>query len=173
MTTASDRIVSIVSSYVGCSLEHDTDRLAELVARGVDHPGSIVRVKTNCGTFALGVLHAAGVPHELLEHKYRNEMAIAWIIQVANDCGAIRYPKRDGQPPAGALLHYWVRQGTKTVNHHVEFCLETPTATWIARHAGGGRPKNAITDGVSDIRWNASRPLQAWYDPDELMNGRD
>ncbi len=167
------QLVELVSSFIGCSLDNRCDELGELVARGVDDPEQIVRVRTNCGMFALGIWHRLGVPHELLSEPYVNERAITWLVTIANDFGAVRYPKRDGAPAVGSLMHYWTREGAKTLNHHVEFCLSAPDANWNAKHAGGGRSKNAISASVSDVRWGATGPLQAWYDIDELLNGRE
>jgi hypothetical protein len=159
-------IAQLVAKYVGCSLDERRDELARLVARGVDHEDSIVKVKTNCGMFALGIWHAAGVRHALLDTPYKNEMAISWLVTIAHDLGAVRYPRRDGPPCHGALMHYWLRDGNLTKSHHVEFCLETPgPVDWVAEHAGGGRPNNLIGLGRGDVRWNAGRPLQCWYDP--------
>lgn len=165
------QLVELVQQYIGCSLDNRCDELGQLVSRDVDDPKTIVEVTTNCGMFALGIWHAMGVPHELLQTPYVNERAIGWIMAIAHDFGAIRYPKRDGLPAMGSLMHYWVRQGTRTVNHHVEFCLSTPDAHGNAKHAGGGRSHNAITASVSDVKWGASGPLQAWYDIDDLLDG--
>ncbi len=159
------RIVQLVESYVGCSVDERCDELGELVARGVDDPQQMVKVRTNCGTFALGIWHAVGVDHVLLSTPYENEKAIAWIVTIAHDLKAVRYPKRDGLPVPGALMHYWLRDGNLTKSHHVEFCLSAPDRSGIARHAGGGRPQNTIGVGESDIRFNVGRPLQCWYDP--------
>jgi len=169
MSANGERIADIVRSYVGCSLDDRRAELGELIARGVDDAERVVQWKTNCGTFALGIWHAAGVQHALLETPYKVEKAIAWVLSVAHALGAVRYPKRDGPPSAGALMHYWLRDGKGTKSHHVEFCLEYPGVVWIADHAGGGRPENLIGLGHCDIRWNAGRPLQCWYDPDELL----
>lgn len=166
---AGDGIVELVKRYVGCSLDERCSELGLLVARGVDDPSQMVRVRTNCGTFALGIWHAAGVQHSLLDSKYQNEKAIAWVVTIAHSLGAVCYPKKNGPPPPGALLHYWLRDGKLTKSHHVEFCLSEPTIAWHAQHAGGGRPNNEIGQGEGDIRWNAGRPLQCWYDPAELL----
>lgn len=166
---AGDGIVELVTRYVGCSLENRCAELGELIARGVDDAEEIVKVRTNCGMFALGVWHACGVQHELLERPYVNEKAIGWLVTIAHSLGAVRYPKESGRPLPGALMHYWLRDGKVTKSHHVEFCLELPDIAWHAPHAGGGRPNNEIGQGNGDIRWNAGRPLQCWYDPVSLL----
>lgn len=70
-------------------------------------------------------------------------------------------------------MHYWVRSGKRTLNHHVEFCLGMPDVHWVAKHGGGGRDHNAITANVSDVHWVGGTPLQAWYDVEELLDGWD
>jgi hypothetical protein len=165
------RLIDLVTSYVGCSLEQRTAELGDLVARDVDDPKAMVNVHTNCGTFALGIWQRVGVPHELLARPYVNEMAISWIIQIAHEFGAVRYPKRDGKPKPGSLMHYWYRVGKVTSHHHVEFLLSELDPHNQGTHAGGGRDKNAITASIGDVYWVGGTPLQAWYDVDELLDG--
>lgn len=164
-----DGIVELVQRYVGCSLDSRRAELAVLIARGVDDPEEIVKVRTNSGMFALGIWHAAGVQHDLLERPYVNEKAIGWLVTIAHSLGAVRYPGKDGCPVAGALMHYWLRDGKQTKSHHVEFCISECDLMWHAAHAGGGRPQNEIGQGNGDVRWNAGRPLQCWYDPSALL----
>lgn len=169
-------IVDVVRFYIGSSCDNHVDELAALCARGTD---DIDVVKTwlmlpgfsNCGFFALGVWRCVGVKHELLERPYVTGQAISWIVTIAHTLGAVRYPKKDGPPKNGALMHYWVRDGNLTKSHHVEFCLSDPGIDWRAEHAGGGRPRCEIGGGTgqNDIRWNAARPLQCWYDPEALL----
>jgi hypothetical protein len=158
-------IASLVRRYVGCSLKNRTDELAQLVARGVDDPKQVVLIKTNCGMFALGILAKIGVQHPLLANTYKSGMAIAWLLQIANDKGALRTLK-DGVPTEGALLHY----GTPGKNNdHVEFLLADPSPTFQAEHAGGGRADNLVDIGTSDIRTSMGRPLLHWVDPSKLF----
>lgn len=163
-------IADLVKSFVGCSLDDRRAELGQLVCRDVDDPEQAVQWTTNCGTFALGIWHAAGVQHALLDTPYKVEKAIAWILSIAHSLRAVRYPRRDGPPSMGSLMHYWLSDGKGTKSHHVEFCLEIPDmVTWVSNHAGGGRPRNLIGLGHSDVRWNAGRPLQCWYDVNALF----
>jgi hypothetical protein len=161
-------IIEIVNSYIGDSLVNKKDDLAELIARGVDDPAQIVMVKTNCAVFALGVWCLVGVQHDLLKIKYQNGMAIVWVRKIAQAKGALRTYKKDGLPIAGSLMHYYTPNRN---DNHVEFLLEDPNDKHFALHAGGGRDKNEIGSGTSDITWSwqPSRKLQEWIDPVALL----
>lgn len=169
MASPSD-LISIVKSYIGDSLLHNKDDLALLVSRQVDDPNQIVQIKTNCGMFALGVWWLVGVQHPLLQSKYKNGMAIAWIRQIAIAKKALRSYPKDGKPVAGALLHYYTPGQN---NNHVEFLLSDPDEKMNAEHAGGGRENNAITSLSGDISWSyqKSRKLMEWIDPVALLIG--
>lgn len=158
-------IASLVRRYLGCSLSNRTDELAQLVSRGVDDPKTTVRIKTNCGMFALGIWHKMGVDHPLLNSPYKSGMAIAWLLRIAKDKGALRTLK-DGIPTEGSLMHY----GTPGKNNdHVEFLLADPSPTFTAEHGGGGRSDNLIDSGTSDIRTSMGRPMLHWVDPSKLF----
>lgn len=155
-----EHLARIVRHYAGCSLEARRDELGALVARGVDEPEHVVTVETNCAMFALGVLKAAGCPHELLDHPYVDEMAFAWLVKIGTDLGAWRDPGKDGLPTKPAAL--WYRVAGRNVDH-VEFLLSLPD-----EHGGGGRTDNAITVGRGDWHESWGRPLYRWLDPDAL-----
>jgi hypothetical protein len=161
-----ENIVEIVKEYIGDSLLNNKEHLALLIARDVDDPNNVVQIKTNCGLFALGVWCKAGVQHKLLDTKYKNGMAIAWVRKIAIDKKALRNYKKDGPPVAGALLHYYT-QGKN--NNHVEFLLEDPDEKMVAFHAGGGRANNEIGSGTGNIAWSSGRPLMEWIDPVALL----
>jgi hypothetical protein len=163
-----ENIVELVKSYIGDSLTHNKDDLALLTARQVDDPDKIVQIKTNCGMFALGIWWAAGVKHELLNTKYKSGMAIAWVRRIAIEKNALRTYPKNGPPVAGSLLHYFTPGKNDS---HVEFCLSNPDKNMVAEHGGGGRPDNAITSGISDIKTNYYRRLQEWVDPVALLVG--
>ncbi len=169
LSIAQDSMVSVVRPWIGASLLVRDQELREFIARGVDDPRwELDEHVSDCGLFALAVWHEIGVAHHLCKEKYVAGMAIIWLTQIAHDLQAIRYPRRDGPPVPGALMHYYSRRPSK--DDHVEFCLSKPAkTTWMADHAGGGRQECAIGSGRSDIRWNAARPLQCWYDPDALL----
>lgn len=158
-------IASLVRRYLGCSLKNRMDELAQLVSRGVDDPKTTVRIKTNCGMFALGIWAKTGVDHPLLKSPYKSGMAIAWLLQIAKDKGALRTLK-DGMPTDGSLMHY----GTPGKNNdHVEFLLADPSPTFVAEHGGGGRADNLVDSGTSDIRTSMGRPMLHWVDPSKLF----
>ena len=167
MASPSD-IVSIVKSYVGNSLLHNREDLAILIARQVDDANQIVQVTTNCGLFTLGVWWAVGVQHELLTRKYKSGMAIAWVRSIAIDKKALRKYPDDGNPIAGAALHYYTPGKN---DNHIEHLLSNPNGNMICEHGGGGRPNNAITSSASDIRTNYYRQLREWIDPIALLEG--
>ena len=162
-----DKIVRLVTSYVGCSLSSRKDELGKLVARGVDDPNRVVTITTNCGTSALGVLALAGVQDPILDKKYVSGMAIAWVRQIGINLGAlVKYTGKNGpQPKRGDLLHYF-DDGKN--NNHVEWCLSDPDENGIAEHGGGGRANNAITKSTSSVYTNYYRPLQEIIDCDKL-----
>lgn len=165
-----DDIIKVVESYIGNSLINHKEDLALLVARQVDDPNTVVQIKTNCAMFALGIWYAVGVQHQLLKTKYKNGMAIAWVRQIAQAKKALKSYPKDGKPVAGALLHYYTPGQN---NNHVEFLLSDPDDKMIARHAGGGREQNAITEATGDISWSyqKSRKLMEWVDPVALLVG--
>jgi hypothetical protein len=158
--SAGARIVRIVRAYVGCSLHVRRQDLAALVGRGVDDE-AIVGWETNCCTFALGVLAAAGVDFPSLRIPLRNGFEFGVLVQLGNRFDAWRKPAPgDPPPPAGALLWYEI-DGTN--DDHVEIMLAPPD-----EHGGGGRPDNAITSGRGDVHASWSRPLHRWLDPEAL-----
>lgn len=163
-----ENIVEIVKSYIGSSLIHNREDLALLIARGVDDPNQVVEIKTNCGMSCLGFWWLAGVQHELLKKKYVNGQAIAWIRKIAIDKKALRKYPEDGPPIAGAALHYYTLGKN---DNHIEILLSNPDGKFIALHGGGGRPNNAITSSISDIRTNYYRGLKEWVDPVALLAG--
>jgi len=171
LSPAQEAIVTLIRKYVGCSLGCRESELFSLVGRGVDDAQGYLSPKvSDCGLVALGIWHLAGVDHELVNKPYQNGMAITWLVHVANDLQAIRYPRRDGLPRAGALMHYY--RPRPSIDDHVEFCLSTPDEqSGMALHAGGGRAFCAIAEGSSDVRWSSGRPLQCWYDADALLWG--
>ena len=154
------RIVRIVRAYAGCSLSVRRANLGALIARGVDEPEAVVGIETNCAMFALGVLTAAGCQHPLLQKKYVNEMAFAWLVQIGNDLGAWRLPAVSELIPTGAAIWYEI---VGENDDHVEFVTEPPD-----EHGGGGRPNNEITIGRGDYHVSWSRPIHRWLDPEAL-----
>ena len=154
------RIARIVRSFNGCSLSSRRADLAALVGRGVDDE-SIVTIQTNCATFALGVLAAAGCAHPILKRTYVNGMAFSWLVQIGNDLGAWRDPATDGPPVTGAAMWYEVAGMN---DDHVEWCVDAS----VPIHGGGGRPNNAITVGPGPIALSCGRPLHRWLDPERL-----
>jgi hypothetical protein len=166
MENSGELFVEIVKKYIGCSLSARRDELASLVARGVDDPAKTVLIKTNCGMFSLGVMWEAGVEHELVSQPYKLSMAISWLRQIGQDLGALNKYTPKNPPKLGALLHYY----TKGKNdNHVEWLLSTVNSNNSAEHGGGGRSNNAITSSKGLITWNVGRPLQEWWDPEELL----
>lgn len=166
--SAGEKLARIVKFYAGCSLHHRVDELGKLVARGVDEPGKVVGVRTNCGMFALGVMAEAGVDDPLLDRPYVTGQAIAWLRQIGLNRHALRtYSGAKGpQPKLGSLLRY----NTHGKNDdHVEWLLSDVDALGQAVHGGGGRTDNGITvTGKSLITWNYGRPLVEFWDPDLL-----
>jgi hypothetical protein len=62
-------IIGAVRDHVGCSLLERRKELAALVCFPGDDPDEDVRIKTNCGMFALGIWRRVGVQHELLQGR--------------------------------------------------------------------------------------------------------
>ena len=165
MAGSTDRFQKLIELYVGDSEKHNARHLGELLARGIDDPDTMVRVRTNCGTFVLGVWWAVGVQHPLLMKPYQNGMAIAWVLQIARDLKALRRYPHDMSPVPGAVCHY----KTKYLNNdHVEFLLGY-LSPGVTDHAGGGRSNNAIGRAKGPITWNYGRPLIEWVDPVALL----
>jgi hypothetical protein len=168
MTAAEDVIVAAVEPWIGSSLEHGGDQLKAYIGANLHDPRQLLDPHiSSCGLFALAVWSEVGIEHHLLAGPYEVGSAIKWLVEIAHDLGAIRYPRRDGPPVVGALMHYYSPRPSH--NDHVEFCLSKPDALHHARHAGGGRPACGIDDGESDILWSSGRALQCWYDPNALL----
>lgn len=162
------RIARIAQSYVGCALHDPThptlpnkrlDDLAALVGRGVDDQ-SVVSIRTNCATFALGVLRAAGVVHPRLSQRYVDGMAFAWLIEIGDSFSAWR-PGDAGPLSVGAVLHYAV-QGENDDHAEVYVSAAGPM------HCGGGRVDNGITLETGPVTLSMGRPIMQWLDPDAL-----
>ncbi len=162
-----DKIIRLVNDYIGCSLLNNRQKLADLVARGVDDPNQIVTVTTNCGLFSLGIMEIAGVQDPLLDKKYVIGLAIAWVRQIGTNLKAlVKYTGKNGiQPKRGDLLHYYTNGKD---DNHVEWCLSDIDDNGIAEHGGGGRSNNAITKSTSSVLTNYYRPLQEIIQCDKL-----
>lgn len=165
-----ETVAAMAERFVGCSLDIRTDELAELVAGGDDDPRLAVQIKTNCATFARGIIEACGVYHVRLDRPYRIGAAVADVLEVARSRGALAPFK--GQPlKRGTILHY-ATPGAN--NDHVEFLLaDAGPANWVAPTCGGGRARNAVTRKPAyDVRRDP-RPLQHVIDPVALLGGDD
>jgi hypothetical protein len=163
-----DQVVELVRGYVGCSLSHDRERLGRLVARGVDDPERVVTLRTNCGTFSLGILWALDVQHWTLRKPYPVGAAVTWLYTLGRECRMLHaYEGQELRP--GMLLHYRSRDPNKN-DDHFEWLLSELDEHGMASHAGGGRPDNAITEGRSDVRTSSERPLRWLYDVPELLS---
>lgn len=166
------RIITEVAKWIGTSLDNRGQELREFIARGIDDPAQILDAHvSDCALFALAVWHCVGVDHPLCRAEYVTGKAMQWIEAIARDRLAIRFPKRDGVPKLGSLMHYYSHR--PSLDDHVEFLMSEvtvdPDIEWSAQHAGGGRTNCAIGTATSDIRWNFGRPLQCWYDPEALL----
>lgn len=164
-----ERIARVARSYVGCSLTNRRSELAALVATSKeDDPAEVVRIRTNCGMFARGVMAKCGVVHPLLEQRYRIGYAVSDVLEVADRHVALHDWAGEALP-LGAILHYATR-GLN--NDHVECCLLAdagPDTGWSQPHCGAGRPENAVTEATSDVRRSSGRPLIHWIDPVLLL----
>lgn len=165
-------IVTLIRSFVGCSLDSPPDRLGEL-ARLVDFPGGAppeveVQIKTNCAMFVLGIWRQLGCKHHLLHHQYVNGMALTWALEIARDCHALHLPHDGHMPQPGDVCHYATapKPGVDPVyDDHLEFVLTAPGDDRLVLHAGGGRARNAIAEGgPDDYTVNHWRPLRHWID---------
>jgi len=161
-------IIDLIKSYDGCSLTNRTDELATLVARGVDDPSQVVKIHTNCGMFALGIMKATGVQHDLLNKKYVSGQAIAWIRKIGSDLKVLNTYHSNNVPVIGSLLHYYTSGKN---DNHVEWLLSNIDEQGHAFHGGGGRTNNEITmsQSADNVLKNAGRPLQEWIDVTKLI----
>lgn len=155
-----DRIARIVRAYAGCSLSSRREELAALVGRGVNDE-AFVALKTNCATFALGVLSAAGVRHKKLSAPTAIGAAFSDLVTLGNDLKAWRPWAGSGSIPVGAALWYEI---PNTDDDHVEFYL-SPDGP---EHGGGGRDDNAVTVGRGPVALSWGRPVHKWLDPGAL-----
>lgn len=162
------RIVRIVRSFSGCSLSVRTKELAALVGRGVDDE-SIAQWKTNCATFVLGVLFAAGCPYAALWKPIKNGMSFAVLVNIGQYYSAWRDPAVDGPPVPGSVMWYELPGEN---DDHAEFHLAPPD-----EHGGGGRGDNLISIGDSPEAFSWGRPMHRWLDvscialPDAIVTG--
>jgi hypothetical protein len=166
---SASRVVRIVKFYAGCSLSKRRQDLAALVGRGVDDE-SVVTWATNCATFALGVLAAAGFDYAPLKTPLKNGMEFSLLAAVGHKFDAWRDLVKDGPPKSGAIMWYRTpeRVGQSPKNDdHAEFLLGS-LAGWIGLHGGGGRANNLISGETGDVRTSLSRPMYMWLDPNAL-----
>jgi hypothetical protein len=154
-----DRIVRIVRAFNGCSLLNRREDLAGLVCRGVDDE-SVVTWTTNCCTFALGVLAAAGCDFPALWVPLKNGMEFELLEDLGTYYQAWHIPSPGDVMPPGALIWYEISGEN---DDHVEFFLSAPD-----EHGGGGRTNNEITIGNGDFHTSWSRPIHKWLDPSSL-----
>lgn len=172
MTNRQEHAANIIRTMCGCSLKEHEQDYRIFMSRGlIDDTYAIINERiSTCGLFGLAVWFALEVPHPLITTRYVTGKAITWICEIAQELGAVRYPKRDGPPTIGALMHYW---SPGRNDNHVEFCLSeadvSPDGHWFAQHAGGGRALGAIGFGQGNIRWDSGQPLQEWYDLEALF----
>lgn len=154
--TGGARIARIMQVYAGCSLSSRRDELAALVGRGIDDE-SVVQWATNCATFALGVLFAAGCPFDGLKAPLKNGLEFSLLVTLGDHYGAWRIAVPSEYPPAGALMWYRI---AGTNDDHVEIMLQPPD-----HHGGGGRAGNAISSEIGNVHVSVGRPLYKWLDP--------
>lgn len=156
--SAAARICRIVRSYAGCSLSHDRERLAALVGRGVDD-ASVVTWRTNCLTFSLGVLAAAGCPDLVLRKPLRNGREGEVIAAIAEAHGGWLDPQKEGPPVPGSLIWYEIAGEN---DDHYEWELDG------GEHGGGGRTDNEITIERGPVTLSLGRPIRGWLHPEQL-----
>lgn len=167
--SAGEHIARIVRGLDGCSLTHDSDKLAALfLCNETEAKARLVSsFKTNCGTSMREILCLAGCDHRLVIEPYVAGMAVAWVLQAARELDALVVPSawRDMGPGWGC----WY--GTPGFNDdHLEWCLAVPQRlTGLAEHGGGGRSANEISvEPASDIRFSRGRPLRGIIDPGKM-----
>jgi hypothetical protein len=155
------RIARIVKFYADCSIHQRFDELAALIGRGVDST-SVALWQTNCGTFALGVLSAAGVDFLALRVPLVNGREFGVIEAIGDHFAAWRMPAVSELIPSGALLWYHRDDGKN--QDHAEFMLTPPD-----EHGGAGRQDNGVSSSTSDVHVSAlGVPLYRYLDPDAL-----
>jgi hypothetical protein len=169
LTESQARVINCVTHFAGFSLENHGAELGDFLSRQrLDEPAKLTEHVGDSGLFGLAVWHALGVQHQLIKQPYVVGFAIPWLYEIAKDLGAIRHPMTHGLPKPGALLHYFTDGQS---DNHVAFCLTDVRAfenVWIA-FTGGAGPDGTIATGHVDIKRNAGKPLQEWYDIDALL----
>lgn len=155
------RIARIVRFYVGCSIHQRFDELAALVGRGVDNT-DVALWETNCCTFVLGVLAAAGVDCLALRVPLQNGDEFGVLEAIGDAFSAWRMPAVSELIPVGAVLWYHRDDGKN--RDHAEVMLTPPDG-----HGGAGRQDNGVSLGLSDVHVSSlGVPLYKWLDPDAL-----
>lgn len=154
------RIARIVQFYVGCSLRVRFDDLAALIGRGVDDT-TVATWETDCCTFILGVLAAAGLVFPPLQAPLKNGREFELLEAIGDHFNAWRVPAVSELIPVGAVL--WYHVDGKTVDH-AEAMTDPPDG-----HAGAGREDNGVSAETSDVHTGGEGvPLYRWLDPDAL-----
>lgn len=176
LTVYRQQVVDAVTPWIGASLLNRADEFRHFIARDVDDENDqLDEHVSSCGLFALAIWYSLRVNDELVRRPYENGKAITWLVEIAGNLGAVRYPREHGAPTVGALMHY--HSPRPSLDDHVEFCLTVPVGESTAQgqsrltamHAGGGRPHCGVGALNGTIWWNMGRPLQAWYDADALL----
>lgn len=177
------RVKKIVLHYEGCSLAHRRDELASLVGRDFedtpeadsdpDRGRQAVQLRTNCATFAFGVLalsclsaERARAVHPILLEPTQIGTAFSRLVQFGRDTGSlvIFHKGKTAKPRMGDVL--WYRSGGN--DDHAEVLLSDIGDDWVAFHGGGGRANNAITTGNSAVDYSLGRPLYGYISIDAL-----
>lgn len=180
-----ERICAIVRHYAGCSLSNRRDELAALEGRDFpdteapdvdpDYGGMVVQLRTNCATFALGVLGAACLSwaeaaevHPLLVTPSQIGTAVSWIRTIGFNRGVLKQYVSRSQLRAGVVVRYWSGGN----NDHIETLLSDVDIDGTAEHGGGGRANNEITVGRSNILTSYGRPIVEVLDICDLLPAR-
>ncbi|MEN6535522.1 MAG: CHAP domain-containing protein [Bryobacteraceae bacterium] len=169
-------VVKWVRSFVGLSAINDPN--GEL-ARLVDFPGGAppkqeVLITTNCAMFACGILRQLGCAHSLLHHEYVNGRALAWLLEISHDTGALHLPHDGNGPRVGDILHWATppKPGEKPRNDdHVAFITAGPFDGRMIQRAGGGAAHNEITEsvGLADYTIDHWRPWRHYIDIEQVL----
>jgi len=170
--SAGDHIARIVRAMVGVSFDRDRQRLEELFLANeptmAEAKATALR-ETNCATTMRAIYALAGCDHPLVTCPYppNSHAVMSWIFIAVREKRALFAAQSWRSAGAGWGLHY----ATPGKNDdHVEWLLEKPSEDGTARHAGGGKQRNAILAGGPDnIRWSLGRPLVYVIDPEMML----
>lgn len=134
------RLVDLARSLDGVGARSGRDFYLDMIASGETQIRSAGMARmSGCALVVRGLWRTAGVRHRVLERPYRTGMAVADLMTIAHEAGAIRPPEMRPAPADVVLVGAPDREHVYTVLRVLAEGWPTPGATWLEALDGGQR----------------------------------